>query len=272
MHRFISFNRQITSSEKKFLPLLSSAAFYGKGVFSTIAVYRAKPFLWEKHWRRLNNDAGKTGLDLSEFSEEDVKNSLFKIIEKNNFQTGRARITFFDENLSGVWDFESKRKTSLLIATANSRRIKNNFSLIVSPFRLNSLSPLAGIKSCNYLEKLLALKDAEAKGFDEAVCLNERGEIASASTANIFWVKNEQIFTPSLKSGCLAGTTREFILENFAVREKQIGIKEIIKADEIFLTSAGIGVRKVRKLENNPYPFCDLTEKLQKFLERKARV
>ncbi len=98
------------------------------------------------------------------------------------------------------------------------------------------------MKSCNYLENILALEDAKAKNFDETVRLNEKGEIVSACMANIFWKKNGAIYTPSLETGCLNGTTREFILENFKVAETKAQLKALKKADEIFLTSAGIGV------------------------------
>ena len=59
----------------------------------------------------------------------------------------------------------------------------------------------------------MALENAKAKGFDEAIRLNERGEVASACMANVFWIKDKKLFTPDLETGCLAGTTREFIIE-----------------------------------------------------------
>jgi len=61
--------------------------------------------------------------------------------------------------------------------------------------------------------------------------------------ANIFWVKGGKIFTPGLETGCLAGTTREFLLENFPVSQTNSKINELSKTDEVFLTSAGIGIR-----------------------------
>jgi branched-subunit amino acid aminotransferase/4-amino-4-deoxychorismate lyase len=94
------------------------------------------------------------------------------------------------------------------------------------------------------MENLLALEEARRNGFDEAVRLNESGEIVSASTANIFWVNDEEIFTPALETGCLNGTTREFLMDNFAVQEKKAPIGELLEAREIFLTSAGIGIRR----------------------------
>jgi 4-amino-4-deoxychorismate lyase len=100
------------------------------------------------------------------------------------------------------------------------------------------------VKSCNYLENILSLEDAKDRGFDEAIRLNEKGEIVSACLANLFWKKDVAIFTPSLETGCLKGTTRGFILENFTVEERKAELIELEKADEIFLTSAGIGVIK----------------------------
>ncbi|HSK71021.1 MAG TPA: aminotransferase class IV [Pyrinomonadaceae bacterium] len=242
MHGFVSFNHKIASASEAFLSSISSAALYGKGIFTTIAVYDKKPFLWEKHWRRLNENAEKTGIDLSEFAEGTVKDSLLEIIEKNEISNARARVTLFDEQASEIWLFETKRKTSILITTADFRKIENDFNLTVSPFRINSTSPLAGVKSCNYLENLLALEETKKRGFGEAIRLNEKDEIVSASTANVFWIKNKEIFTPALETGCLAGTTRELLIENFAVRQVEAGLNEIIEADEIFLTSAGIGI------------------------------
>lgn len=242
MHQFIYFDGQIISAIKANLLVISSAALYGRGVFTTMAVKNKAPFLWEKHWHRLNDNAEKIGVDLSEFSEAAVKSSLAELIEKNKANDARARITFFDGSASQIWQIETNRKTSLLIATADLRSAPDVLRLTVSPFSVNSTSPLAGVKSCNYLENLLALEEAKNRGFDEAIRLNEKQEIVSASTANVFWVKNKKIFTPALETGCLMGTTREFLLENFAVRAVKARLNKIVEADEVFLTSAGIGI------------------------------
>jgi branched-subunit amino acid aminotransferase/4-amino-4-deoxychorismate lyase len=248
MHKFVSFNCQNFLQESAFLSALSNAALYGKGIFTTVAVYNSKPFLWEKHWRRLMENARKIRLDLSHISEQIVKNSLFKITGANNFRNGRARITIFDGSASSVWQNNPVAKTNLLIQTADFRRIKRIYKLTVSPFRVNSGSPLANVKSCNYLENILAFENAKAKSFDEAIRLNERGEVVSACLANLFWKRKNAIYTPSLETGCLNGTTREFITENFVVKEKKAKLNELYEADEIFLTSAGVGIVKVSDL------------------------
>jgi branched-subunit amino acid aminotransferase/4-amino-4-deoxychorismate lyase len=133
----------------------------------------------------------------------------------------------------------------------------------MSSYLVNSLSPLAGIKSCNYLEKILANDEARQRGFEECVQLNERGEVTSASMANIFWLKDGRLFTPAIKTGCLGGTTREFVLENIECDEVEVPIERLHNADEIFLTSAGIGIVQIqefdgRLLNGDPHPITGL--------------
>ncbi len=246
MHPFVVYNQNIISFEEARLSAISNAALYGKGVFTTVAIYNQKPFLWEKHWRRLFANAKKISIKFSESNEKTIQHALSEIIKANNVKSGRARITIFDSTTSSIWHSNSNADPNCLIQTADFRLVKKNFRLIVSPFRLNSTSPLANVKSCNYLENTLALEKALAENFDEAIRLNERGEIVSACLANVFWKKGKMIFTPRIETGCLEGTTREFILENFAVEEVVAELNNLKNADAIFLTSAGIGIVKVK--------------------------
>lgn len=249
MHKFVSFNFQILSPQKVNLHAVSSAALYGKGIFTTLAIYAGKPFLWEKHWQRLLENAKRLSLDLSNFTEIAVKNELIKLIKENGVLNARVRITFFDESSGEIWKVKNKRSVSLLITTADLHKNSEKVSLTVSQYPINSRSPLVNIKSCNYFENIMAYQTANKSGFNEAVRLNEKGEIASGCLANIFWLKAEKIYTPSLNTGILRGTTREFILENFAVCETETDIEEIKKAETVFLTSAGIGIAEVNNFE-----------------------
>jgi branched-subunit amino acid aminotransferase/4-amino-4-deoxychorismate lyase len=272
---FVSFNHRIIAANDAKISALSSAALYGSGVFTTVAVYDGKPFQWQKHWRRLTENAGQINLRLpAEFDEEAVKNSLFELIEENNLIEGRARITFFDEAASEIWTFENSRRASLLITTGEFRRASAELRLTLSPYRINSASPLAGVKSCNYLENLLALEEAKSRRFDEAIRLNERGEMAAAAMANLFWTSEETIYTPSLESGCLEGTTRSFVIElakelGFEVYTTDEPFDELRPADEVFLTSAGFGIARVGSVEGETYGMR-ITSRLQK--EFSARI
>lgn len=266
---FISFNHRILDAGEARISALSSAALYGSGVFTTVAIYNRKPFQWQKHWQRLTENAEKLNIRLpAGLSEESIQNSLSELIEENNLTDGRARITFFDEAASEIWTFENARRTSLLITTGDLRAATEEFRLTLSPYRINSKSPLANVKSCNYLENLLALEEAKSRRFDEAIRLNERGEMASAAMANLFWISDETIFTPSLESGCLEGTTRAFVIElakelGFEVYTTDEHFDGLRLADEVFITSAGIGIGKVGSVDGESYS-DEITSRLQR--------
>ena len=266
MHNSISFRLRNIPASDALLSSVAAIALYGKGTFTTIRFCNRKPSLWEKHWKRLTLDAFKIGIDISEFSEEVVLDALHEIIAKNEVANGRARITFLDESLSKIWSFNTGRKTSLLITTADNHKPSGNFRLAVSPYHTNTTSPLVGIKSCNYLEHLMAFNEAKARGFDEAVRINERGELSSACMANVFWLKERKLYTPNLKTGCLPGTTREYVVENLDCVEVEASIAELHSADAIFLTSAGIGVVQVaefdgRVMRREPHGILDIVPK-----------
>jgi branched-subunit amino acid aminotransferase/4-amino-4-deoxychorismate lyase len=251
MHGLVSLNQKLTLATDVAIPALSSAALYGKGIFTTIAIYDGKPFLWEKHWRRLCNNAKEIGIDLSDCSEVVTLDALDELTAANKVDDGRARFTFFDESPSEIWPFDGEQKTSLLITTVERRAISSNFKIEVSLKRIHSSSKLHSIKSCNYLDNILALEAARARGFDEAIRLNEHGEVASACMANVFWLLDGKLFTPSLRTGCLPGTTREFVLENQECEQVENLDDKLYRAEAIFLTSAGLGVTRVAEFEGH---------------------
>lgn len=242
MSEVVYFNGAFIFPPDAKIPAASSTALFGRGIFTTIAICGGQPFLWDKHWRRLTHNAAKIGIDLSDHTENSTRKALSEIIEKNGVGDGRARITFFDERPSSIWPSESDKKTSLHIMTGDRRPVSGNFRLTISPYPVNSRSPLADVKSCNYLENLLAYDEAKERGFNEAIRINERGHITSDCMANVFWLREGRLYTPSLTTGCLAGTTREFVMENIECVEVEAEIEVLNEADAIFLTSAGIGI------------------------------
>jgi branched-subunit amino acid aminotransferase/4-amino-4-deoxychorismate lyase len=258
MHEFVSFNGKILTAREAEICAASQAALYARGVFTTVLIANQQPFLWQSHWQRLRAHAARIGLAAQNLKEVDVFQSLDELIVVNEIENGRARISLFDARGGALWKFESERQTEIFITTAAPRETPKKLKLTFSPFLVNSTSPLAGVKSCNYLENLLAFERAKSDGFDEAVRLNERGEIASACLANVFWTKNEKLLTPALAAGALAGTTREFVLN----AARALGIEcfevaarkgEILAADAVFLTSAGIGVVKAAAIDRHLY-------------------
>jgi branched-subunit amino acid aminotransferase/4-amino-4-deoxychorismate lyase len=227
---------------------MDQAELYGKGVFSTVRITAGKPFLWGKHWRRLERDAGAIKLDLSGHTELSTRSELERVMNASSMVNGRARITFSDASPSDLWPSEAEGGTRLAIITGEMRPAPHPFKLTISQYPMNARSPLAGVKSSNYLDHLISLDEARQRGFHEAIRVNERGVVTSGCMANVFWLKNGQLFTPSLSTGCLPGTTREFVLENVECAEVEAGIDDLRRADAIFLTSAGLGVTEVAEL------------------------
>jgi branched-subunit amino acid aminotransferase/4-amino-4-deoxychorismate lyase len=240
---------------------VSSAMLYGRGVFTTVAVHKEKPFLWSKHWERLSAHAGKLDIDLAGLTEKNVGEALQKLIAVNRVTMGRGRVIFLARSGPEVWKPKQAgaRKTDVLIMTGDPQQVSaHGLSLAVSPYRLNTFSPLSGIKTLNYLDHRLAWEEACSRDFDEALMLNERGEIASASKANLFWVKSGTVHTPSLSTGAMSGVTRNCIIELAAKHfiplvEGVYEMTDLTDADEIFLTSAALGLAPVTTFDFRRY-------------------
>ena len=265
MHPVIYLNKVMLEATKARVAPVSSAMLYGRGVFTTVAVYGGKPFLWPQHWDRLKDHAERLSIDCAGANERNVGEAVRKLIAVNQVTHGRARVILLARSDRDVWRAkkESTRKTDLLIMTSEAQKIPTaGLSLAVSPYRSNTFSPLAGIKSLNYLDHVLSWEEAQAREFDEAVMLNERGEIVSATTANIFWVKEGTIQTPALSTGALAGVTRAAVIELAAkvfipLIEGVYELSDLTEAEEIFLTSASYGVAPVTTFDFRRYSIVE---------------
>ncbi|HEV7474639.1 MAG TPA: aminotransferase class IV [Pyrinomonadaceae bacterium] len=261
MHPVIYLNKVMLEATKARVAPVSSAMLYGRGVFTTVAIYNGKPFLWPEHWRRLKNHAARLSVDCGGANERNIGDALRKLVAVNQVENGRARVILLARSGRDVWKpkKEEARKTDLLIMTGEPQKVSAaGMSLAVSPYRCNTFSPLAGIRSLNYLEQVLSWEEAQARDFDEAVVLNERGEIVSATMANIFWVRDGTVQTPALSTGAIAGITRAAVIELAAKRfipviEGVYELADLTEADEIFLTSASLGVAPVTTFDFRQY-------------------
>lgn len=247
------------------LRAVSASALYGRGVYTTVAVHKGRPFLWDAHWSRLLAHAARAGIE-ADFGDNETALLLARLVEANGVERGRARVQLLARAVRGRWKFEGggagaepdARASDLLIVTADALPPADSLSLTVSPFRLNTHSPLAGLKTTSRLEHVLALEEARSRDFDEAVVTNERGEVAGCVAANLFWVKHGTLYTPALQTGAMAGTTRARLLElasELAVPtvEGAQGLHELAEADEIFLTSSSLGVAPVAAFDYHRY-------------------
>ena len=261
MHPVIYLNRTMVEATKARVAPVSSAMLYGRGVFTTLAVYNSQPFLWSKHWERLSAHAAKLAVDLTGLTEKNVGEALRKLIAVNQVEDGRARVILLARSGRDVWKTKStgSKNTDLIIMTGEShKKPASGLALAVSPYRVSTLSPTAGIKSLNYLDHVLSWEEAQTRDFDEAVMLNERGEIVSGTLANIFWVTNGTVHTPALSTGAMAGITRESVIDIASkhfipVVEGVYEMPDLTEADEIFLTSSGLGLAQVTTFDFRRY-------------------
>jgi len=261
MHPVIYLNKSMVEATKARVAPVSSAMLYGRGIFTTVAIYNAQPFLWSKHWQRLAAHANKLDIDHTGCTEKNVGDALHKLIAINQVQEGRARVILLARSGRDIWKTKTPgaKKTDLLIMTGEPQKVApTGLSLAVSPYRINTFSPTSGIKSLNYLDHVLSWEEAQSRDFDEAVVLNERGEIVSATTANLFWVRNGTLHTPNLSTGALAGITRECVIEIankhfIPVLEGIYEMTDLTEADEIFLTSSSLGVAPVTTFDFRRY-------------------
>jgi branched-subunit amino acid aminotransferase/4-amino-4-deoxychorismate lyase len=254
---------------------ITAGSLYGRGVFTTLAIHGGRPFLWPQHWMRLMDHAERAGVDCQTFDEAGTRASLGRLIEANEVTEGRARVTLFGgASRRSIWEMEGARAGrggELLLMTGAPRAVgEEGLALTVSPYRTNSFSPLAGIKSVNYLEHIISWEEARERDFDEALVLNERGEIVSATMSNLFWVMNGTLHTPALATGALAGITRSRIIAlaaelSIPLVEGVFDLSHISDADEIFLTSSGLGVRIVTTFDFHSYtvPIASVTLRLR---------
>lgn len=262
MHSRIIYNQRLVEATKARGELVTATTLYGRGTFTTLAVYDGHPFLWHEHWLRLIEHAARVRVDATGLTEEAAHASLVKLIAANEVKNGRARVTLLANAGRGVWENKSADETAatdLLMMTGDARVVgADGLALTISPYRVNTLSPLAGVKSVNYLEHLIAWEEARTRGFDEAVALNERGEVVSTTMANIFWATDGTLHTPSPATGTLMGTTRARVIAlahelSVPLVEGVYDLSHLSDADEIFLTSSSLGVSIVTTFDFHRY-------------------
>jgi branched-subunit amino acid aminotransferase/4-amino-4-deoxychorismate lyase len=118
---------------------------------------------------------------------------------------------------------------------------------MVCPWRRDPRAPLAGHKTLNYLENVLAHEDAIKRGCADALYVGLRGNLLEGCVTNLFLVVKGKLITPRLGQGILPGITRKVVMELVKVREREVQVKELRKADESFLTNALIEVLPIGK-------------------------
>jgi branched-chain amino acid aminotransferase len=235
---------------------------YGDGVFEGIRIYDGKVFRLKEHVERLFESARHIKLEIP-LSREQMVEAILSTVKANNKHNGYIRpIVTRGAGYLGL----DPRKTSdpqvIIIVDDISlypaELYEHGMELAtVSTIRNhpNALNPR--IKSCNYLNNILAKMEAIQAGCVEALMLNHKGEIAECSGDNIFLVKRGVLKTPTTDAGILEGITRGAILElargaGMTVQEMALTRHDVYAADECFLTGTAAEVIPVVKCDARP--------------------
>jgi len=243
----------------------------GWGLFTTIRIVRGEAFGYERHWRRLEKDAAIIHMPLPNTGTK-VRVHLQEVIRANKVSEGCARI-YLIYNQVGLWrSDEAMPQVDLVIYTADLPQYREPLRLAIREQGRHAASALSGVKSISWLPNVWAVAEAQREGFDEVVLLNERGEVAECTAANIFLVKGDKVYTPPLASGCLEGVTRGILMEiapeaGIAVVEQTLKPEDFATADEVFVSSTNrnlIGVGEIggQKIPVAPGPITRRLDEL----------
>lgn len=237
-------NKSISSHDRLVL--------FGFGIFETLMVLETGPLFLDLHWNRMNKGAEFLNLKLP--NKPEWTNSVQEFICQTPVTLPYAlRITL--SGGSPAANLSSQLFYSVRPLPYSSGQYHSGISLHLLPTPRNEHSPLVSIKSTNYLENLLAKENASHFSSDEGIWLNTQGYLSEGTMSNLFFLKNNKLFTPSLSCGCLPGTRRQLILEladtlEIPNEEGFYSITELLSADEIFMTNALMGVMPVRRLDD----------------------
>jgi branched-chain amino acid aminotransferase len=263
IHRHVFHNDKILPVEGTRLSPGQAGLLNGWGLFTTMRIHQGIPFAFERHWSRLVRDAERTHCPFP-FVLETVRKQMSELLLANHVVEGAARI-YAIYNQVGFWrSDENFPRVDLLLCSADLPSYREPSRLGLREFGRYASSPLAGVKVLSWLDNVWNYYEAQQAGFDEVVLLNERGEVAECTAANIFCVRDGRITTPPLNSGCLSGITRSVLLEIGAsvgveVKEAMLRPQDLYAADEVFISSTNrsmLGVSEINghKIATAPGP------------------
>ena len=255
IHRHVFHNDSVVPIEKVRLSPGQAGLLCGWGIFTTLRIVQGEAFAYERHWRRLEKDAARIALPFP-FNAAKVRVNLCDLLRANEVTEGSARI-YVVYNQTGFWQSgENIPQVDLILYTAGLPEYHEPVRLTLREHARHAGSPLAGVKVISWLNNVWTLAGAKNAGFDEALCLNERGEVAECTAANIFCVRGEKVLTPSLNSGCLEGVTRQVLLEigpeaGVQFAEQTLRPEDLYTADEVFITSTNRNLLGVGEIEGH---------------------
>ena len=254
--RYVFHNDRLLPIEKMRISMGQAGMICGWGLFTTLRIARGEAFAYERHWRRLENHAATIRMPIP-YAAAKVRIDLHEVIRANNVTEGCARI-YLVYNSVGFWQSNEQRPVvDLLINTAPMPEYSHGARLALRSQGRHAASPLAGVKTTSWLNNVWSVAEASREGFDEVIMLNERGEVAECTSANIFAVRNGKVITPPLNSGCLEGVTRGILMEiapeaGVSIAEQALRPEDLYSADEVFISSTNRNIIGIGEIAGHP--------------------
>jgi branched-chain amino acid aminotransferase len=259
---FISFNGKITPADQPVLQASNRSYRYGDGLFETMKLAQGKIRLEELHFQRLMK-----GLELLKFERPKLFTTgklaaeIIQLAEKNQVrELGRVRLSVFRGN-GGLYDAD--RALQYLIECwplpdSFSRLNENGLEIGIYPDAPKPVNLFSGLKSANFLPYTMASIYAKENKLNDCLLLNQEGEIADSTIANLFICKEGQFITPGPEQGAVDGVMRNYLVREmraagYAVEEGPVSISALEAADEVFLSNAIHGVKWVRRFRDSIY-------------------
>lgn len=257
MHKLVFHNGRVQHIDEVRLSPGQAGLLNGWGVFSTVRIYEGQPFAFNFHFDRLMRDAEKLMLP-APFTREQVREGVMALIHANGLHDGCMRI-YFVYNKIGIWGSEEEMPvTDWIMYTVDLPMRSGPVKLALQENGRQALHPLAGTKVISWLQNVWVVEKAHKRGFEDAVLLNEFGNVTEATAANLYIVKKGKVVTPPLSSGCLAGVSRLILLEaapnaGIEIVEKDFAADDLFGADEAFITSTTRQVQPIAQIEEHHY-------------------
>ena len=275
VHPYVWHNGELVPTSEVRLSPLQTGLLSGWGLFSTLRIYQGVPFALEDHWQRLCHEGARLHVAVDGLWEE-ARRGFAALIERNQAQESVARI-YCIRNRGGLLDTPGPRPTDLLLFTRALRSWGASAKLRLQPHGRDSEAPLAGTKSLTWSHNLVQVEEANAAGFDDVLLLNQRGEVAECTAANVFVARQGRLLTPPLDSGALPGVSRKILLQaaprhGLEVAEATLRPEDLFAADEILITSSTREVQPVELIDQRPIPLGPLAARVAAVFQAEVRA
>jgi branched-chain amino acid aminotransferase len=236
-------------------PLTSHALHYGTGVFEGIRAYAtadgAAVFRLNEHLERMQRGAAALGM---EFDMAQACSAILETLRANGHRDAYVRpLLWF--NAGGLGLDVDKLSSRLMVATLpwSSHLGNQPVRLTVSAFRRNPAKALPPLKLCgNYVNSILAKREASQRGFGEALFIDDDGHVVECTGENVFLVKNDRIVAVE-HADALPGITRDTVIQLTGAESRPVHVDELLDADEVFLTGTSAEIVPVAALEQREF-------------------